>query len=99
MLNPEKKEQANAFRLALANFFEEVAGTSTLTDLHNDYLLVFEAAMLSEYADDSEFRDRAVLILQLTKSFEKHFAAIPWETISKESTKMKKKVERKILGV
>lgn len=99
MLNTEKKEQANAFRLALANFFEEVSGTSTLTDLHQDYSMVFEAAMLSEYADDPEFRDRAVLILQFTKKFEKHFANIPWEVISKQSTKMKNKVERKILGV
>lgn len=97
MRHPEKQNQANVFRFALASFFEEVAGTSTLTDLHQDYQEVFEVLMTTDEADDCEFRQRALLILQFTKAFEKHFAHIPWQVVGKEAGKMKDKVSLKML--
>lgn len=98
MSNSEKQKQANAFRFALANFFEEVAATSNLTDLHTNFQEIFEVLMCSDEADDTDFRNRAVLMLRFTKSFEKHFANIPWQVVDKEACKMKDKVSRKIIG-
>jgi len=97
MLNTEKKQEANKVKFAMANFFEEVAGTSTLTNLHKDFQDIFEVLMLSDEADYMEFRNKAILILQFTKLFEKHFKDFNWQTIDKVSRDMKDKVSLKML--
>ena len=45
MRHSEKKQEANKVKFAMASFFEEVAGTSTLTNLHKDFQDIFEVLM------------------------------------------------------
>ena len=97
MRHPNTKQEANKVKFAMANFFEEIAASSTLTDLHKDFQDIFEVLMLSDEADDIEFRNRAVLILHFTKTFDKYISNIPWQTLDKVARKMKDDVSLKML--
>lgn len=93
----KKKQERRQVRLATATFLEEVTSSSTFTDLHTDFQDFFEVLMRSDEADDPEFRDRALLMLQFTRSFSSAFAPVEWNAVAKEAQRMKDKVSLKML--
>ena len=97
MSKTDKNRQSHQVRWAMANFLEDVAGSSTFTDLLPDYQDLFEVLMRSEDADDAEFRDRAILILHFCKAFHKYFKNISWQDAYKEAEIMKNDVSLKML--
>ena len=92
-----KKRQAHQVRFAMANFFSEVATTSTFTDLLPDYQEFFEVLMRADEADDPEFRERALLMLQFCKAFQANFADKEWQTVAKEAESLKDESSLKLL--
>lgn len=92
-----KTRQLHQVRLAMANFFSEVATTSTFTDLLTNYQDFFEVLMRADEADDADFRERAILMLHFCKSFTYHISSYDWQIISKHADKLKDESALKLL--
>lgn len=99
MLNTEKnkKKQSHQVRFAMGSFFVDATGTSTFTDLLPDFQNFFEVLMRSDEADDPEFRERAILMLQFCRLFDKNFSKFDWNTVYKEAERIKNDVSLKML--
>lgn len=99
MSSTEKKQknQSHQVRWAMANFIEDVAGSSSFTNLLTDYQDQFEVLMRSDDADDPEFRDRAIVMLHFCKAFHKYFKNISWQDAYNEAERMKDNVSLKML--
>lgn len=99
MLNSEKnkKKQSHQVRFAMGSFFVDATGTSTFTDLLPDFQNFFEVLMRSDEADDPEFRERAILMLQFCRLFHKNFKDLDWQAVYNEADRMKDNVSRKML--
>ncbi|HLV52164.1 MAG TPA: hypothetical protein VKY44_09445, partial [Flavobacterium sp.] len=88
-----KKRQSHQVRLAMAHFISNVAHTSTFTSLLPDYYDIFEVLMRSDEADDPEFREKAILILQFCKRFAFQLSSFDWQVAYNEAEAMKKEYE------
>lgn len=100
MRHPEKKTSKKTLKalLAMANFTYDVSGTSTFQTIHQDYQEMFNALMLTEHADDPDFREKAFLILEFTKLFSQSFSKIDWRDAYQASEDLKNEVSLKIIG-
>lgn len=81
--------QSYQVRLAMAHFISDVASTSTFTDLLPRYYDIFEVLMRSDEADDPEFREAAILILQFCKRFAFQLSGFDWQVAYNEAEAMK----------
>lgn len=97
MSEKNKKTQSHQVRLAMGNFFTDVTGSSTFTDLLPDYQHLFEVLMSTDEADDPEFRERALLMMQFCKLFHKNFSAFNWQTVYNEAERLKDNASLKML--
>ena len=100
MLNTEKKTPKKTLQafLAMANFVEDASSSSMYQTIHQDYQEIFEAVMLTDEADDFEFREKAILILQFTKYFSEAFANVEWQEADKAARFLKDDVSLQIVG-
>lgn len=96
-LEKNKKKQAHQVRFAMGNFFTQITGSSTFTDLLPDYQEFFEVLMRSEDADDSEFRERAILLMHFCKNFHQNFHGLNWQTVYNEAENLKDEASLKLL--
>ena len=100
MLNTEKKTPKETLQalLAMANFVEDASSSSMYQTIQQDYQEIFEAVMLTDEADDFEFREKAILLLQFTKYFSKAFANVEWQEADKAARFLKDDVSLQIVG-
>lgn len=95
MSEKDKKRQSHQVRLAMANFISDVAHTSTFTNLLPRFYDFFEVLMTTDEAEDKEFREEAVLLLQFCKSFAYHLSAFDWQVAYNEAQTMKNEYQPK----
>lgn len=100
MLNTEKKtsKQTQRALLAIANFMEDASISSMYQTLHKDFQEFFNTLMLTDDADDAEFREKAMLMLQFTKYFSESFADVEWQEADEAARLLKDDVSLKIIG-
>ena len=96
-LNKKEKQTQRAL-LAIANFVEDASSSSMYQTVHQDYQEIFEAVMLTDEADDFEFREKAILLLQFTKYFSEAFANVEWQEADKAARFLKDDVSLQIVG-
>lgn len=97
MRHSKQKTQSHQVRFAMGSFFKDATGSSTFTDLLPDFQHFFEVLMHSDEADDPEFRERALLMLQFCRLFHKNFSKFDWNKVYKEAERMKNNASLKML--
>lgn len=100
MRNQEKKTSKKTLKalLAMANFTNDVSHSSTFQTIHQDYQDMFNALMLTDDADDANFREKAFLILEFTRYFSQSFSNIDWRDAIKASEELKDVVSLKLVS-
>lgn len=100
MRNQEKKTSKKTLKalLAMANFTNDVSHSSTFKTIHQDYQDMFNALMLTDDADDPNFREKAFLILEFTRYFSQSFSNIDWRDAIKASEELKDVVSLKLVN-
>lgn len=97
MSEKDKNRQSHQVQLAIANFFEFATGTSTFSNFYHDFTDLFTVLMGTDEADDPEFREKAVLIMQFAKAFNESFSEFDWKTVYNECKQLKNKASLKLL--
>lgn len=100
MRHPEKKTPKKTLRalLAMANFVEDASSSSMYQTIHQDFQEFFNTLMRTDEADDAEFREKALLMLQFTKYFSEAFANVEWQEADKAARLLKDDVSLQIIG-
>ena len=94
----QKEKQTQKALLSIANFIDEASSTSTFKTIHEDFQELFSVLMLTDDADDFEFREKAFLMLQFTKFFSSNLSNHDWQIVSKAAKELKDVVSLKIIG-
>lgn len=92
-----KKRQSHQVQLAMANFFEFATGTSTFSAFYNDFTDLFTVLMTTDEAENPDFREKAVLIMQFAKAFNESFSKFDWKTVYDEAQRLKTNASLKLL--
>lgn len=94
----QKEKQTQRALLAVANFLEDASSSSMYQTIHQDFQEIFNSLMLTDDAEDLEFREKAFLMLQFTKYFSQQFANIDWQVADQAAKLLKDDVSLKIIG-
>lgn len=100
MSKTEKKTPKKTLQalLAIANFVEDASSSSMYQTIHQDFQEFFNTLMRTDEADDAEFREKALLMLQFTKYFSEAFANVEWQEADKAARFLKDDVSLQIVG-